>query len=80
MNPAQKRAHDRLMLSLPCRTVRPMAEAREAAPVPVPSKPDEDRPIVVERTYKNIRVAAATMRITTDTLREWVRVGWARYL
>lgn len=80
MTPEQKRAHDRMMLQLPNRTVRPLggasapSEQRQALRQPKRGK------VVVFRQHPNVAHAARAYGVQETTIREWVTQGKAQWV
>lgn len=76
MSPEQKRAHARMLSTLPVHTVSQVGIQKAEMPKPVH---DVDRPIIILTRYRNLKSAASSQRVQVQTIREWIKSGRAVY-
>jgi len=76
MSPEQRKAHARMLSTLPVRTVS--AAGVERAEVAKPME-DKERPIIVHTRYTTMKSAASSQRVQVQTIREWIKSGRASF-
>jgi len=76
MTPEQRKAHARMMSTLPVRTINAAGISRAEVPKPIE---DKERPIVVHTRYTTMKSAASSQRVQVQTIREWIKSGRASF-